>query len=109
MNRNHNLLTGVLLLSLLKVNITEAQGNSIDSSAYFNSVKTYVNSVLLGDHPDPTLLKVGDDFYHWGSSFHFNPYLPIYHSKDWVHWVVISRVVPSNMGFVTDHLSAGIW
>lgn len=65
-----------------------------DSSHFYNEVNTYVNPVLPGDHPDPTLLKVGDDFYHCGSSFHFTPYLPIYHSKDLVHWEVISRVVP---------------
>src|SRR5690242_7653130 len=35
-----------------------------DSLSYYQSVKTYVNPVLPGDHPDPTLLKVGDDFYH---------------------------------------------
>src|SRR6201995_3953459 len=57
----------------------------------YNSVRTYLNPVLPGDHPDPTLLKVGDDFYHCGSSFHFNPYLPVYHSKDLVHWKIISR------------------
>jgi beta-xylosidase len=82
----------------------------IDSSSYYNQVQTYVNPVLPGDHPDPTLLKVGDDFYHCGSSFHFTPYLPIYHSKDLVHWEVISRVLPpSKAGFVTDRPSAGIW
>ena len=81
-----------------------------DSLSYYQSVKTYVNPVLPGDHPDPTLLKVGDDFYHCGSSFHFTPYLPVYHSKDLVHWQIISRVVPPSIaGFVTDRPSAGIW
>ena len=81
-----------------------------DSSAYYNEVKTYVNPVLPGDHPDPTLIRVGEDFYHCGSSFHFTPYLPVYHSKDLVHWEVISRVVPpSRAGFVSDRPSAGIW
>src|SRR5579871_4316014 len=67
-------------------------------------VHTYLNPVLPGDHPDPTLLKVGDDFYHCGSSFHFSPYLPVYHSKDLVHWEIIGRVVaPSRAdSFVTD-------
>src|SRR5687768_15616952 len=87
-----------------------AQNSVVDSSLYYNRVSTYVNPVLPGDHPDPTLLKVGDDFYHCGSSFHFTPYLPIYHSKDLVHWKVISRVVPpSKANFVTDRPSAGIW
>jgi Beta-xylosidase len=73
-------------------------------------VNTYVNPVLPGDHPDPTLLKVGDDFYHCGSTFHFNPYMPIYHSKDLVHWEVIGRVLPpSKAAWVSDRPSAGIW
>jgi len=81
-----------------------------DSLSYYQTVRTYVNPILPGDHPDPTLLKVGDDFYHCGSSFHFTPYLPIYHSKDLVHWEVISRVVPPSIaGFVTDRPSGGIW
>ncbi|MBS1603004.1 MAG: family 43 glycosylhydrolase [Bacteroidetes bacterium] len=83
----------------------------VGDAAFYNSVQTYVNPVLPGDHPDPTLLKVGDDFYHCGSSFHFTPYLPVYHSRDLVHWEVISRVVPPSEaeGFVADRPSAGIW
>jgi xylan 1,4-beta-xylosidase len=87
-----------------------AQYATVDSSAFYNEVSTYVNPVLPGDHPDPTVLKVGDDFYHCGSSFHFTPYLPIYHSKDLVHWEVIGRVVPpAKAGWVSDKPSAGIW
>jgi xylan 1,4-beta-xylosidase len=81
-----------------------------DSTSFFSTVKTYVNPVLPGDHPDPTLLKVGNDFYYCGSTFHFNPYLPVYHSTDLVHWEVISRVLPSSKaGWVSDRPSAGIW
>lgn len=81
-----------------------------DSARFYAAVNTYVNPVLPGDHPDPTLLKVGDDFYHCGSSFHFNPYLPIYHSKDLVHWKVIGRVLPpAQADMVTDGPSKGVW
>ncbi|MBC7890071.1 MAG: family 43 glycosylhydrolase [Ferruginibacter sp.] len=81
-----------------------------DSLSFHQTVRTYVNPVLPGDHPDPTLLKVENDFYHCGSSFHFTPYLPVYHSTDLVHWEIISRVVaPSKAAFVTDRPSAGIW
>src|SRR3954471_13971708 len=100
------------LISLLSLNgiFASAQKDPGDSAAYYNQVKTFVNPVLPGDHPDPTLLKVGNDFYHCGSSFHFTPYLPIYHSKDLVHWEVISRVVmPENAAQVTDRPSQGIW
>src|SRR5579872_639737 len=68
--------------------------SNADSAGFYQRVGTYVNPVLPGDHPDPTLLKVGDDFYHCGSSFHFTPYLPVYHSRDLIHWEEISRVVP---------------
>jgi len=80
------------------------------ASRFYSTVHTYVNPVLPGDHPDPTLLKVGNDFYHCGSSFHFNPYLPIYHSKDLVHWKVIGRVLPpAGAGMVNDRPGAGVW
>ena len=73
-------------------------------------VRTYVNPVLAGDHPDPTLLKVGDDFYMCGSSFHFVPNLPILHSKDLLHWELISRVVPADWDELKSGApGAGIW
>ena len=109
MTSNYRRVAGFIVL-LLNGLFVSGQTSIVDSSAYYKEVKTYVNPVLPGDHPDPTLIKVGDDFYHCGSSFHFTPYLPIYHSKDLVHWEVISRVVPPSKGaWVTDKPSAGIW
>jgi xylan 1,4-beta-xylosidase len=99
---------GLFISNALFVNAQNTSGG--ESLLYYQQVNTYVNPVLPGDHPDPTLLKVGNDFYHCGSSFHFTPYLPIYHSKDLVHWQEISRVVPpSKADWVTDRPSAGIW
>ncbi|MBN1184569.1 MAG: family 43 glycosylhydrolase [Bacteroidales bacterium] len=84
-------------------------GSEYPDSAY-QLVKTYVNPVLPGDHPDPTLFKIGNDFYHCGSSFHFTPYLPILHSTDLIHWKEISRVIPPNWsGLLNDDPSYGIW
>ncbi len=67
MKRYFQWITGIssLLLSLT----TAAQNSAVDSSAYYDEVSTYVNPVLPGDHPDPTLLKFGDDFYHCVLSF----------------------------------------
>ena len=101
-------IAGIIVLTALKASFILAQ-NSSDKSNY-QQVNTYVNPVLPGDHPDPTLLKVGDDFYHCGSSFHFTPFMPVYHSKDLVHWEVIGRVLPpSKAGWVSDRPSAGTW
>jgi len=85
-------------------------GDSENPASLYQTVETYMNPVLPGDHPDPTLLKKGNDFYHCGSSFHFTPYLPILHSTDLVHWKEISRVIPSNWsGLLNDAPSYGIW
>ncbi|HMI64008.1 MAG TPA: family 43 glycosylhydrolase, partial [Puia sp.] len=109
MKRSFRTITAVGCFLLMSA-VGYGQNVPTDSSGFYNEVKTYVNPVLPGDHPDPTLLKVGGDFYHCGSSFHFTPYLPVYHSRDLVHWEVISRVLPpSGAGFVADRPSAGIW
>lgn len=108
MYRNLICFAGITLLNLFTVATAQTILNS--PAANYQQVNTYVNPVLPGDHPDPTMLRVGNDFYHCGSSFHFTPYLPIYHSTDMVHWQVISRVVtPSNATWVTDSPGAGIW
>src|SRR4051812_46509922 len=102
--------SGFIFFLLMNASLCYAQNSGVDSSSFYNEVKTYVNPVLPGDHPDPTLLKVGDDFYHCGSSFHFTPYMPIYHSKDLVHWEVIGRVLPpAKAGWVSDRPSTGTW
>jgi hypothetical protein len=56
-------ITGLTGLPLLNILFAVAQESLIDSSPYYNRVQTYINPVLHCDHPDPTLLKAGDDFY----------------------------------------------
>src|SRR5581483_5424664 len=48
--------------------------------------KTFQNPILTGFHPDPSICRVGEDFYLTNSTFEFFPGLPIYHSRDLVHW-----------------------
>ncbi len=47
---------------------------------------TYKNPVLPGCYPDPSVCRVGDDFYLVTSSFAYFPGVPIFHSRDLVHW-----------------------
>ena len=47
---------------------------------------TFLNPIFAGDHPDPTILKDGDDYYMTSSSFDSYPGLPIWHSRDLVNW-----------------------
>ncbi len=69
--------------------------------------KTYINPVIPGDHPDPTLTKIGSDFYTSGSSF--NPTPKIYHSTDLVHWEVISQPVSASWTSYGNSPGGGIW
>ncbi len=71
------------------------------------SFKTYMNPVIPGDHPDPTLTKIANDFYTTGSSF--NPTPKIYHSTDLVHWEVIAQPVPASWSLYGDQPAGGIW
>jgi len=54
---------------------------------------TFHNPILTGFHPDPSVCRVGDDFYLTNSTFEFFPGLPIYHSRDLVHWDLIGNTL----------------
>ena len=55
--------------------------------------QTLRNPVIPGYHPDPSVCRVGDDFYLVNSSFQYFPGVPIYHSKDLVNWELIGNVL----------------
>lgn len=50
---------------------------------------TYLNPILAGDYPDPTVLADGDDYYLTYSSFEASPGLQLWHSRDLVNWTPI--------------------
>jgi Beta-xylosidase len=54
---------------------------------------TYKNPVIPGFHPDPSVCRVGEDFYLVASSFDYFPGIPIFHSKDLVHWRQLGHVL----------------
>lgn len=54
---------------------------------------TYRNPVLPGFHADPSLCRMGEDYYLATSSFEYFPGVPIYHSKDLVHWRQIGHAL----------------
>ncbi|MDR1645812.1 MAG: glycoside hydrolase family 43 protein [Tannerellaceae bacterium] len=53
----------------------------------------YSNPVITGMNPDPSICRAGDDFYLVTSTFEYFPGLPIYHSKDLVHWKLIGHAL----------------
>jgi len=61
---------------------------------------TYVNPVLGGDWPDPSIMRDGEDYYMTHSSFDYQPGLTVLHSRDLVHWRPISCALNRYLGSV---------
>lgn len=51
----------------------------------------YTNPILRGFYPDPSICRVGDDYYMVTSSFEFAPGVPLFHSKNLVSWTQIGH------------------
>jgi xylan 1,4-beta-xylosidase len=51
------------------------------------------NPILPGFHPDPSIVRVGTDYYLVNSSFSFYPGLPIFQSRDLLHWTQIGNAI----------------
>ena len=52
-----------------------------------------VNPILPGFHPDPSICRVGNDYYMVNSSFQYFPGVPIFHSRDLQKWEQIGNVL----------------
>ncbi len=73
--------------------------------------KEYLNPITPGYYPDPSITRVGDDYYLVNSSFTHFPGLPVWHSKDMVHWTQIANAVdrPSQADFGKLEVSRGLF
>ncbi|MBB3188481.1 family 43 glycosylhydrolase [Microbacter margulisiae] len=60
----------------------------------------YVNPIFAGDYPDPSILRVGDDYYMVNSSFQYYPGLLIWHSKDLINWMPVTHALHKYVGSV---------
>jgi xylan 1,4-beta-xylosidase len=69
------------------------------------------NPVLRGFHPDPSFVRVGDDFYLASSTFEWLPGVRFHHSKDLVHWRLAGHALtrPSQINLMGVDNSNGSW
>ena len=69
------------------------------------------NPILPGFNPDPSIVRVGEDYYIATSTFEWFPGVQIHHSRDLVHWRLLSRPLtrPSQLNMLGDPDSCGIW
>jgi len=73
--------------------------------------KTFKNPILPGFYPDPSVCKVGEDYYLVTSTFAYFPGVPIFHSKDLVHWKQIGNILdrPEQLPLKGAEVSRGIF
>ena len=69
------------------------------------------NPILPGFNPDPSIIRVGDDYYIATSTFEWYPGVQIHHSRDLVHWQLFTRPLnrASQLNMIGDPDSCGIW
>lgn len=69
------------------------------------------NPILPGFNPDPSILRVGDDYYIATSTFEWFPGVQIYHSRDLVNWRLLTRPLtrPDQLDMRGDGDSCGVW
>ncbi len=67
----------------------------------------YHNPIRRGMFPDPSIVRVGKDYYMVNSSFIFFPCIPISHSKDLIHWEIIGHAVTEPEWASLDELEGG--
>lgn len=92
--------------------IVHEQGHK-EAEGYFEEVvgtslnNMYRNPIRMGMYPDPSIVRVDEDYYMVNSSFIFFPCIPISHSKDLIHWKVIGHAITNPEWAELDHLEGG--
>jgi xylan 1,4-beta-xylosidase len=85
----------------------------IDLLKYFETIcgaaytDMYHNPIRTGMFPDPSIVRVGEDYYMVNSSFIFFPCIPISHSKDLIHWKIIGHAITNPQWAQLDDLEGG--
>ena len=71
----------------------------------------YLNPIIAGFYPDPSICRVGEDYYLVTSTFEYFPGVPIFHSRDLVNWQQIGHCLtrPSQLPLEKIGSSGGIY
>lgn len=69
------------------------------------------NPILKGFNPDPSICRVGEDYYIATSTFEWFPGVQIHHSRDLADWTLITRPLnqPSQLNMLGAPDSCGVW
>lgn len=90
----------IILLVFAVSQMVFATSLSAQSTGNNGKKDLFINPVLGGDYPDPSVVRVGADYYMTHSSFNYYPGLLIWHSTDLIHWSRVSHALFQNVGSV---------
>lgn len=80
--------------------VTHAPGDSSPGEL------TSVVPIVPGFHPDPSVCRVGDDYYLASSSFEYAPGVPLWHSRDLHTWTLVGNILDREDQFPPGHASS---
>ena len=66
----------------------------------------YKNPIISGFNPDPSICRVGEDYYVVTSTFEYFPGIPIYHSKNLVNWELQGYCLDDDKKLVLNNCTA---
>src|SRR6476661_4532893 len=71
----------------------------------------FANPILAGCYPDPSVCRVGRDYYLVASSFTYFPGVPVFHSRDLVNWKQLGHCLnrPSQLQLGSAPSWGGVW
>jgi xylan 1,4-beta-xylosidase len=81
-------------------------GSIANYAAQANPTFHYSNPVRAGDYPDPSVIRVGDDYWATATSSEWAPHFPLLHSRDLVNWEVKGYVFQSAPGWAKSNFWA---
>lgn len=69
------------------------------------------NPILTGFNPDPSICRVGEDYYIAVSTFEWFPGVGIYHSRDLSNWQLVNRPLNrlTQLNMIGNPNSGGVW
>jgi alpha-N-arabinofuranosidase len=95
----------------LRTSIAATAALLLPSLGLFAQSIELVNPIMTGFYPDPSIVKVGTDYYLVNSTFSYFPGIPVMHSKDLKNWKQVGNVIsrPSQMNFLGDRMTRGLF
>lgn len=87
----------------MTIDIDTTTAPTVDASPSTREhVSTGVEPIIAGFFPDPSICRVGADYYLVNSSFEYSPGVPLWHSTDLLSWTQVGNILERN-----DQFAAG--